>query len=78
MKISDVIEASVKIGASLVAQRVKHLPAMWKTQFPSPGQEVPLEKEMATTPVLWPGESHGGRSLVESDTTEMVADVILF
>ena len=48
MKISDVIEASIKIGASLVAQRVKHLPAMWKTQFPSPGQEVPLEKEMAT------------------------------
>ena len=28
------------------------------------GWEDPLEKEMATTPVCLPGESHGGRSLV--------------
>ena len=35
-------------GASLVAQWVKRLPAMWETQVRSPGQEVPLEKEMAT------------------------------
>ena len=35
-------------GASLVAQRVKHLPAMWETQIRSLGQEDPLEKEMAT------------------------------
>ena len=34
--------------ASLVAQRVKCLPTMWKTQVQSLGQEVPLEKEMAT------------------------------
>ena len=34
--------------ASLVAQMVKHLPAMWKTQVQSLGQEDPLEKEMAT------------------------------
>ena len=27
------------------------------------GQEDPLGKEMATTPVLLPGESHGQRSL---------------
>ena len=41
-------------------------------------QEGPLEKEMATTPVFLPGESHGLRSLVgyspyshkESDMTE--------
>ena len=41
-------------------------------------QEDPLEKEMATTPVFLPGESHGLRSLVgyspyshkESDMTE--------
>ena len=41
-------------------------------------QEDPLEKEMATTPVFLPGESHGQRSLVgyspyghkESDMTE--------
>ena len=34
--------------ASLVAQMVKHLPAMWETQVRSLGQEDPLEKEMAT------------------------------
>ena len=33
--------------ASLVAQTVKHLPAMWKTQVQSLGWEDPLEKEMA-------------------------------
>ena len=31
-----------------------------------PGQEDPLEKEMAPTPVFLPGESHGQRSLVDS------------
>ena len=34
--------------ASLVAQRVKHLPARWKTLVQSLGREDPLEKEMAT------------------------------
>ena len=33
--------------ASLVAQRVKHLPAMWETRVRSLGREDPLEKEMA-------------------------------
>ena len=33
--------------SSLVAQRVKRLPAMWETQVRSLGQEDPLEKEMA-------------------------------
>ena len=33
--------------ASLVAQTVKHLPAMWETQVQSLGREDPLEKEMA-------------------------------
>ena len=33
---------------SLVAQRVKHLAAMWETQVRSLGQEDPLEREMAT------------------------------
>ena len=36
------------VRASLVAQRVKHLPAMLETQLPSLGWEDPLEKEMAT------------------------------
>ena len=34
--------------ASQVAQRLKHLPAMWETQVRSVGGEDPLEKEMAT------------------------------
>ena len=33
--------------ASLVAQRLKHLPAMWETQVLSLGWEDPLEKEVA-------------------------------
>ena len=36
------------MGASLVAQTVKNLPAMQKTWVGSLGQEDPLEKEMAT------------------------------
>ena len=36
------------IWASLVAQRVKHLPTMQDTWVRSLGQEDPLEKEMAT------------------------------
>ena len=34
--------------ASLVAQLVKNLPAMWETWVRSLGWEDPLEKEMAT------------------------------
>ena len=36
------------IGASLVAQRLKRLPAMLETWVRSLGWEDPLEKEMAT------------------------------
>ena len=47
-------------------------------QVQSLGQEDPLDKGMATTPVFSPGESHGQRSLVgcspwghkESETSE--------
>ena len=34
--------------ASLVAQRLKPLPAMWETWVQSLGQEDPLQEEMAT------------------------------
>ena len=37
--------------ASLVAQRLKHLPAMQETWVQSLDQEDPLEKEMATYPL---------------------------
>ena len=36
--------------ASLVAQRLKHLPGMRDTRVRSLGREDPLEKEMATHP----------------------------
>ena len=36
------------MGASLVAQTVKHLPTRWETRVQSLGQEDPLKKEMAT------------------------------
>ena len=44
-----------RMGASLVAQTVKRLPAMWETQVRSLGQKDPLEKEMAThsTTLAW-------------------------
>ena len=38
--------------------------AMQETWVQSLGQEDPLEKGMATTPVSLPGEFHGQRSLV--------------
>ena len=69
--------------ASLVAQLVKNLPAMWETWVRSQGWEDPLEKEQGKryhstssgvipTPVSGPGELHGlyspwGRK--ESDMT---------
>ena len=50
-------------------------------QFQSLGWEDPLEEEVATTPVLLPGKSHGQRSLAgyspwvhkESDMTEQLS-----
>ena len=41
-------EACTLLRASLVAQMVKHLPAMWETRAQPLGREDPLEKEMAT------------------------------
>ena len=64
--------------ASLVAQRLKHLPAMRGTWVRSLGQEDPLEKEMATHSSIlawripWMDEPGGLQSTgrKESDTTE--------
>ena len=41
-------EDSLPLGASLVAQMVKRLPAMREMQVQSLGRDDPLEKEMAT------------------------------
>ena len=65
-------------NASLVAQRLKHLPGMWETRFDAWVGKIPWRRKWQPTPVLLPGESHGERSLVgyspwgrkESDTTE--------
>ena len=66
------------LRASLLAQRLKHLPAMWETWVQSLGQEDPLEKEMATHSSIlawrtpWTEELGGLQSTgrKESDTTE--------
>jgi len=39
----------------LVAQMVKHLPAMWETQIRSLGWEDPLRRKWQSTPVLLTG-----------------------
>ena len=45
---SDLRGGLLLFGASLVAQRLKHLPAMWETRVRSLVWEDALEKEMAT------------------------------
>ena len=52
------------LGTSLVAQKVKNLPAVQETWIQSLCQEDPLEKGMGPTPVFLLGEFHGERSLV--------------
>ena len=42
-----IYHACIVCGASLVAQRIKPLPAVWETWVQSLGWEDPLEKEMA-------------------------------
>ena len=68
-----------EIGASLVAQTVKRLPAMLETWVRSVGQEYPREKEMAThsSTLAWkipwmeePSQLNSLWGRKESDTTE--------
>ena len=66
--------------ASVVAQMIKILPAVWETQVQSLGREDPLEKEMATHSriIVWKVPWTEEKSLVncspwghrESDMTE--------
>ena len=46
MGFSLVMDSGILIRASLVAQRLKHLPTMRGTRVQSLGWEDPLEKEM--------------------------------
>ena len=52
--IYDILQYS---WASLVAQLVKDLPAMWETWFRSLGWEDPWRRERLPTSVFLPGES---------------------
>jgi len=64
------------IGASLVAQTVKNLPAMWRPGVYPWVRKLPWRREWLPTPVFLPVEFHGQRRLVgyspwghkESDT----------
>ena len=64
--------------ASLVAEKVRKLPAIQETQVQSLGPEDPLRREWKPSPVFLPGEFLGQRSLAgysprglkELDTTE--------
>ena len=59
----------VKLDQSLVAQRLKHLPAMRETRVRSLGRADPLEKEMATHSstlawrIPWREESMGSQTV---------------
>ena len=63
-------------GPSLMAQRIKNLPAMWETWVRSLGGEDPLEKGKATHSSIlarripWTVEPMGSRGHKASDMTE--------
>ena len=68
------------MGASLVAQTAKNLPAMQETQVRSLGWEDPLENGMATYSsilawrISWTEEPGGLQSMeTQSDTTEQLS-----
>ena len=61
-----------------MAQLAKNWPAVWETWVQSLGDEDTQRRAWQPTPVFWPGEFHGQRSLAgygpwghkESDTSE--------
>ena len=69
------------LGASLVAQMVKNLPAMWEIWVGSLGQEDPLEKGMATHSSIlawripWTEEPGGLRSMGLQKVRQNVSDL---
>ena len=66
------IERKSTYWASLVAQLVKNLPAMWETWV----GKIPWRRERLPTPVFWPGEFHGLYSpwdCKELDMTEQLS-----
>ena len=73
----------VPLVASLVAQMVKHLTAIWESWARSLGWKIPWRRKWQPIPVFLPIKSHGQRSLVgcspwgrqESDTPEQLYTV---
>ena len=67
-------------SASLVARMVKRLPTVWKTGFNPWVGKISWRRKWQPTPVIFPGKSHGWRSLVgysswgrkQSDTAEQL------
>ena len=71
----------VMAQASLVAQTVKHLPAVWETWVRSLGWEDPLEEGMATHSSILacrisrkeePGRLYSPQGCKELDMTEVI------
>ena len=54
----------VYIGASLVAQMVKKLPAIQEARVQARIGKIPWRRKWQPTPVFLPKESHGQRNLV--------------
>ena len=69
--------ATYQSWASLVSQRLKHLPVMWDTWVLSLGQEDPLEKEIATHSSIlawripWTEEPGGLQSMGSQSRTQL-------
>ena len=74
------------INISMVAQMVKNLPAMWRPRFNPWVGKIPWRRKWLATPVFFPGEFHGQRSLAsyspqghkDSDTTERLTLSLAF
>ena len=77
---------SCNVGASLVAQKVKTLPACRRPGLNSWVRKIAWRRAWQPTPVFLPGEFHGQRNLTsysdwgrkESDTTERPARSLSF
>ena len=73
------MDINAVLGASLVAQRIKCLPAMQETRVQSLGWEDPLEKEMAThsSTLVWKipwTEEPGGLQSTGSQSRTRLSD----
>jgi len=75
---SDIRWVSREAGASLVAQTIKNVSAIWETGYEPWVGKIPWRRKWQPTSIFLPGEFHGQRSLggyslwgcKESDMTE--------